>query len=121
MTDTNRGDGVPTHPVIHCVTTTKGQPHAWRATALVAAIVLFVESATSALGMSEPHLNDCALAIEITTLRTYSPDTINLLSDYAVEYCSGDFDSYGREFLEAAVTPTNKPQATDQTDLGGWV
>ncbi|MGH3555922.1 MAG: mammalian cell entry protein [Mycobacterium sp.] len=97
---------------------------------LAAAVVLFVAISAFLGAVLQPYLADRAAAATrdevartaaaaITTLWTYTPDTIDTLSDRAGEYLSGDFDAQYRKFLEAAVGSNKQAQVTDKTDVVG--
>jgi Mce-associated membrane protein len=58
-------------------------------------------------------------AAAITTLWTYSPDTIDALPDRAGEYLGGEFHGQYRKFLEAAIAPTKQANITDTTEVVG--
>ena len=103
---------------------------AWLAGVVAAAAVVFVGSAAFAAAVSQPYLADRTIAANrnevaraaaaaITTLWTYTPDTIEALPDRAGEYLSGDLNAQYRRLLEAAVEPNKQAQITDNTDVVG--
>jgi Mce-associated membrane protein len=55
----------------------------------------------------------------VTTLWTYTPDTVDTLADRAAQYLGGDFNAQYREFLDAAATPNKAAQVTDSTEVVG--
>ncbi|MBS4727942.1 mammalian cell entry protein [Mycobacterium sp. SM1] len=102
----------------------------WLCTAVAAAAVLFVGSAAFAAAASQPYLADRVTAANkmkvartaaaaVTTLWTYTPDTIDTLPDRAGQYLSGDFDAQYRKFLEAAIMPNKQARVTDKTTVVG--
>ncbi len=102
----------------------------WLVGVVAAAAVLFVGSAAFAAAALQPCLADRTIAANrnevaraaaaaITTLWTYTPDTIETLPDRAGEYLSGDLNAQYRTFLEAAVEPNKQAQITDKTDVVG--
>ncbi len=109
---------------------TTGRLDTWLASAVAAAALLFIGSAMFAGAVLQPYLADRATAATrtevartaaaaITTLWTYTPDTIDTLADRAGEYLSDDFHAQYRQFLEAAVTPNKQAQVTDKTTVVG--
>ncbi|WP_219067876.1 hypothetical protein [Candidatus Mycobacterium methanotrophicum] len=58
-------------------------------------------------------------AAAISTLWTYTPDTIDTLPDRASKYLCGDFDALYRKFLQAAIMPNKQAQVTDKTNVVG--
>jgi Mce-associated membrane protein len=102
----------------------------WPAAAVGTAAALFVGSAAFAGAAVQPYLVDRAVvatrldiartaAAAITTLWTYTPDTIDTLADRAADYLSGDFDAQYRKFVEAVVAPNKQAQVTDNTQVVG--
>ncbi len=102
----------------------------WHTVVVGMAAVVFVGSVTFAGAALHTYLADCAVAstrtdvaraaaAAVTTLWTYTPDTIDTLADRAAEYLSGDFNAQYRKFLDAAATPNKAAQVTDSTDVVG--
>jgi Mce-associated membrane protein len=102
----------------------------WLAAAAAAAMVLFVGSAAFAGAICQPYLADRATAANargvartaaaaVTTLWTYTPETIDSLPDRAGQYLGGDFRAQYRKFLEVAITSTKQAQVTDKTTVVG--
>lgn len=94
------------------------------------AAAVFVGSTAFAGAALHASLTDRALASArtdvartavdaVTTLWTYSPDTIDTLDDRAAEYLGGEFNTQYREFLDAAVLPNKQAQITDSTEVVG--
>lgn len=107
-----------------------GRLDAWLARAVAAAVLLFVGSAAFAGALLQPYLADRATAATkleiartaataVTTLWTYTPDTIDTLPERAGQYLSGDFRAQYRTLLQAAVVPNKQGQVTDKTDVVG--
>lgn len=103
---------------------------AWLARAVAASVVLFVGSAAFAGALLQPYLADRATAATkleiartaaaaVTTLWTYTPDTIDTLPERAGQYLSGDFHTQYRTLLQAAVVPNKQGQVSDKTDVVG--
>ncbi len=108
----------------------RGRRDTWLAGAVVGAAALFIGSVAFTGAVLQPHLADRAAvsarvavartaAAAITTLWTYTPDTIDTLADRASEYLSGDFAAQYRKFLEAAVMPNRQAQVTGDTNVVG--
>ncbi len=55
----------------------------------------------------------------ITTLWTYTPDTVDTLADRAAEYLGGDFEEQYRKFMKSVVVPGKQAQVTNKTDVVG--
>jgi Mce-associated membrane protein len=102
----------------------------WLTVVVGIAAALFVASATFGGAALHTYLADRAAAstrtdvartavAAVTTLWTYTPDTIDTLADRAAEYLSGDFNAQYRKFLEAAVAPNKQAQVTDSTEVVG--
>ncbi len=102
----------------------------WLAAAVAGTVVLFVGSAAFAGAVSQPYVVDRAnaanamkvtrtAAAAVTTLWSYTPDTIDTLPDRAVQYLGGDFRAQYRKFVEAAITPTKQAQVSDKTNVVG--
>jgi hypothetical protein len=102
----------------------------WLTIVAAAAMGLFVGLAAFAGAVCQPYLADRATAANarrvartaaatVTTLWTYTPDTIDSLSDRAVQYLGGDFRAQYRKFLEVALTSTKQAQLTNKTDIVG--
>ncbi|MDI3313109.1 MAG: mammalian cell entry protein [Mycobacterium sp.] len=108
----------------------QGWRDSWLFGAVATAAVVFVGSAAFAAAASQPYLADRATAANkmkvartavaaVTTLWTYTPETIDTLPDRAGRYLSGDFDAQYRKFLEAAITPNKQARVTDNTKVVG--
>jgi Mce-associated membrane protein len=102
----------------------------WLTTLVGIAAAAFVASGTFAGATLHTYLADRAAAstrndvahtavAAVTTLWTYTPDTIDTLADRAAEYLSGDFNAQYRKFLEAAAAPNKQAQVTDSTEVVG--
>jgi Mce-associated membrane protein len=102
----------------------------WLTVVVSVAAVVFVGSVTFAGAALHTYMADRAAAstrinvaraavAAVTTLWTYTPDTIDTLADRAAQYLSGDFNAQYRKFLEAAVTPNKQAQVTDTTEVVG--
>jgi Mce-associated membrane protein len=102
----------------------------WTTVLLGAATALFVASASYAGASLHTYLSDRTAdatrtevartaAEAVTTLWTYTPETVDTLADRAEHYLSGDFNAQYRNFLEAAATPNKQAQMTDTTEVVG--
>jgi Mce-associated membrane protein len=102
----------------------------WQTVMVGVAAVLFVGSVTFAGASLHTYMADRAAAstrtdvartavAAVTTLWTYTPDTIDMLADRAAEYLSGDFNAQYRKFLDAAAAPNKQAQVTDSTEVVG--
>lgn len=102
----------------------------WHTVMVGVAAVVFVGSATFAGSALHAYLADRAstatrtevvrIAVAaVTTLWTYTPETIDTLADRASEYLSGDFNAQYRKFLDAAAAPNKQAQVTDSTEVVG--
>lgn len=102
----------------------------WLSIAVGVAATLFVVAAAAIAAALQPYLADRAVtasrvevartaAAAVTTLWTYTPDTVDALADRAAEYLGGDFDAQYRKFVEAAVSPNRQAQVTDSTHVVG--
>lgn len=110
--------------------TARGRFGGWPTIVVAVAAVVFVGSVTFAGGALHTYLGDraaTATRVEVartavaavTTLWTYTPDTIDSLPDRAAEYLSADFSAQYRKFLDAAATPNKQAQVTDSTEVVG--
>lgn len=111
-------------------TSVAGRRDRWLVGALAVSVVLFIGSgvyfgfalhshlADRALGATKAEIARTAVAA-VTTLWTYTPDTIETLPDRAGEYLSGDLNAQYRQFLEAAIAPNKQAQITDKTEVVG--
>lgn len=102
----------------------------WRTVLVAVAAAVFVGSATFAGASLHTYLADRATAATrtevartavaaVTTLWTYTPETIDTLADRATQYLGGDFNAQYRKFLEAAAAPNKQAQVTDTTEVVG--
>lgn len=102
----------------------------WLGGVVGAAATLFIASAAFAGTTLMPYLSDRAAvstrleiartaAAAVTTLWTYTPETIDTLGDRAADYLSGDFHAQYRKFVNAVVTPNKQAQVTDNTEVVG--
>jgi Mce-associated membrane protein len=102
----------------------------WLTVVLGIAAAVFVGSGTFGGAALHTYLADRAAAATrtdavrtavaaVTTLWTYTPDTIDTLADRAAEYLSADFNAQYRKFLEAAVAPNKQAQVTNSTEVVG--
>ncbi len=98
--------------------------------AAVAAGVVFVGAAAFAGATLQPYLADRALvhtkldiartaANAITTLWTYTPDTMESLPDRAAGYLGGDFANEYRKYIDAIVAPNKQAQVSNTTEVMG--
>lgn len=94
------------------------------------AAALFIGCAAFAGTALQPYLADRALnaarvevartaAAAVTTLWTYTPETIDALPDRAAQYLSGDFHAQYRKFVEGVAAPNKQAQVTDSTEVVG--
>lgn len=94
------------------------------------AAALFIGCAAFAGAALQPYLADRALnaarvevartaAAAVTTLWTYTPETIDALPDRAAQYLSGDFHAQYRKFVEGVAAPNKQAQVTDSTEVVG--
>ncbi|AFM20539.1 hypothetical protein Mycch_5933 (plasmid) [Mycolicibacterium chubuense NBB4] len=102
----------------------------WPSGAVAAGAALFVGCAAYAGAAVQPYLVDRAMdatkmeiartaTAAVTTLWTYTPDTIDSLPDRAASYLSGDLEAQYRKLAGALVTPNKQAQITDTTDVVG--
>jgi Mce-associated membrane protein len=102
----------------------------WHTVVVGIAALVFVGSVAYAGAAAHTYLTDRAAsstrtdvartAVDaVTTLWTYTPDTIDTLADRASEYLSGDFNVQYRKFLDAAASPNKQAQVTDSTEVVG--
>lgn len=102
---------------------------AWAVVAVIAAL-LFVGSAAFAGAMVQPYLADRATAATklnvartaanaITTLWTYTPESMDTLADRASRYLSGDFEAQYRKFVDAIVAPNKQAKISNSTEVTG--
>jgi Mce-associated membrane protein len=98
--------------------------------AAVAAGVVFVGAAAFAGATLQPYLADRALvhtkldiartaANAITTLWTYTPDSMESLPDRAAGYLGGDFANEYRKYIDAIVAPNKQAQVSNTTEVMG--
>lgn len=108
----------------------RGRLDAWLVRGVAASVVLFIASAVFFGFALHYYLADRTraaakaeiartAAAAVTTLWTYTPDTIETLPDRAGAYLSGDLKTQYRQFLEAAIAPNKQAQITDKTDVVG--
>ncbi|GAB3230840.1 mammalian cell entry protein [Mycolicibacterium hippocampi] len=102
----------------------------WPGAAVAVATVFFLASVAFAGAALQPYLADRADAANrldvahtaaeaVTTLWTYTPDTIDQLADRTDEFLTGDFRTEYRKFLDSVVLPNKRAQITDTTDVVG--
>lgn len=102
----------------------------WQTVLIAAAAVVFAGSVSFAGVSLHTYVADRAevstrtevartAVAAITTLWTYTPETIDTLSDRATQYLSGDFGAQYRKFLDAAAAPNKQAQVTDSTEVVG--
>lgn len=102
----------------------------WLVGAVAAAVALFIGCAAFAGAALQPYLADRAqnaarievartAAAAVTTLWTYTPETIDALPDRAAQYLSGDFHAQYRKFVEGVAAPNKQAQVTDRTEVVG--
>lgn len=102
----------------------------WQTVAVGIAALAFVGSLTFAGAALPTYMADRAAAstridvartavAAVTTLWTYTPDTIDTLPDRAAQYLSGDFNAQYRKFLDAAAAPNKQAQMTNSTEVVG--
>lgn len=102
----------------------------WHTIVVAIAAAVFVAAATFAGTALHTYLADRAAAstrtdvvrtavAAVTTLWTYTPDTIDTLADRATAYLSGDFNAQYRKFLEAAAAPSKSAQVMNSTEVVG--
>jgi|GEM_PF-1581606 len=102
----------------------------WQTAMVGVAAVVFVGAVTFAGTTLHTYLADRAAAATridiartavaaVTTLWTYTPDTVDTLADRAAQYLGGDFNAQYRKFLDAAATPNKAAQVTDSTEVVG--
>lgn len=102
----------------------------WHTVVVGVAAVLLVGSATFAGAALHTYLADRAEAstrtevvrtavAAVTTLWTYTPDTVETLADRATQYLGNDFNAQYRKFLEAAAAPAKQAQVTNGTEVVG--
>lgn len=102
----------------------------WRTYLVMVAAAVFVTSVTFAGASLHTYLADRAAettrteiartaVAAVTTLWTYTPETIDTLADRAAQYLGGDFSAQYRKFLEAAAAPNKQAQVTDSTEVVG--
>lgn len=60
-----------------------------------------------------------AAAAVITTLWTYTPDTVGTLSERAGDYLDGEFCSQYRQLLQAAIVRARQARVSDKTEVVG--
>ncbi len=98
--------------------------------AAVAAGVVFVGAAAFAGATLQPYLADRALVHTkldiartatnaITTLWTYTPDSMESLPDRAAGYLGGDFANEYRKYIDAIVAPNKQAQVSNTTEVMG--
>lgn len=119
----------PAEPILDA-TSVRGRRDRWLLGALAVSVMLFIGSAVYFGFALHSHLADQALAATkadiartsvaaVTTLWTYTPDTIETLPERAGEYLSGDLNTQYRQFLDAAIAPNKQAQITNKTDVVG--
>lgn len=102
----------------------------WSAALVAVAAVAFVGSMAFAGASVHTYLADRASAAArtevaraavaaVTTLWTYTPQTVDTLADRAEQYLSGDFNAQYRKFLNAAAMPNRQAQVTNSTEVVG--
>lgn len=102
----------------------------WPTGVVAAGAALFVGCAAYAGAAVQPYLVDRAMdasrmeiartaTAAVTTLWSYTPDTIDSLPDRAAVYLSGDLEAQYRKLAGALVTPNKQAQITDTTDVVG--
>ena len=124
--EANPGDRVDTGETAAA----SGRFSRWHTIVVGIAALVFVGSVTYAGAAVHPYLADRAAASSrtdvaraavdaVTTMWTYTPDTIDQLGDRASEYLSGDFNAQYRKFVDAAAAPNKQAQVTDSTEVVG--
>ncbi len=102
----------------------------WPGAVEVVAAALFVGSVIFAGAALQPYLTDRVeaasrldvartAAAAVTTLWTYTPDTIDTLADRTGDYLTSDFGSQYRKFVESVVLPNRRAQITTNTEVVG--
>ncbi|WP_319446861.1 MULTISPECIES: mammalian cell entry protein [unclassified Mycobacterium] len=102
----------------------------WHTALAGAAAVVFVGAVAFAGAAVHTSLGDRATAAArtdvartavnaVTTLWTYTPETVDTLADRASQYLSGDFSVQYRKFLDAAAAPNKQAQVSDTTEVVG--
>lgn len=102
----------------------------WPRAAAAVGAVLFIASVVFTGAAVQPYLADRAdatnridvartAASAVTTLWTYTPETIDQLADRTDEYLTGEFRSEYHKFLDSVVLPNKRAQVTDTTEVVG--
>lgn len=108
----------------------RGRLDVWLVRGVAASVTLFIASAVFLGFALHYHLADRTraaakaeiartAAAAVSTLWTYTPDTIETLPDRAGAYLGSDLNTQYRQFLEAAIAPNKQAQITDKTDVVG--
>lgn len=101
-----------------------------RIAALAVAAALFVVFSGYAGMMANSYFSDRAAvkkkidiaktaAGAITTLWTYSPESVDSLTERAADYLGGDFEDQYRKFMKSVVVPAKQAQVTNKTEVVG--
>ncbi|OPX05331.1 mammalian cell entry protein [Mycobacterium sp. AT1] len=123
-------DDVPSADTSDEQGTARSRFNRWQIALVAVATAVFVGSLTFAGAGLHAYLADRAEAstrtevvrtavAAVTTLWTYTPETIDTLADRARQYLSGDFGAQYRKFLAAAAAPNKQAQVTDSTEVVG--
>jgi Mce-associated membrane protein len=102
----------------------------WPTAAVWAAATFVVGAAAFAGAALQPYLVDRADSANrdeiertatamVTALWTYTPSTVDTLSDRAADYLSGDFDAQYRKFVQAVVAANKEAQVSNSTEVVG--
>lgn len=128
-TETGADDVAPTDTP-NDTGTARSRSSRWQTALVAVAAAVFVGSLTFAGASLHTYVADRAEAstrtevartavAAVTTLWTYTPETIDTLADRATQYLSGDFAVQYRKFLAAAAAPNKQAQVTDSTEVVG--
>ncbi|SBS79678.1 conserved hypothetical protein [uncultured Mycobacterium sp.] len=102
----------------------------WPGIAAGVAAVLFIGSVVFAGSALQPYLADRAdagnrlevarnAAAAVTSLWTYTPDTIDGLAERTSAYLTDEFGGQYRKFAESIALPNKRAQITDKTEVVG--
>lgn len=102
----------------------------WHAAMLGLATIVFVGAVAFAGATVHTYMTNKAAAAArlevartavsaVTTLWTYTPDTVDSLADRSSLYLSGDFYAQYRKFMDAAAAPNKQAQVSDTTEVVG--
>ncbi|OFB35831.1 mammalian cell entry protein [Mycolicibacterium sp. (ex Dasyatis americana)] len=102
----------------------------WPVAAVAMAATLFIGAVVFASVALQPYVTDRAesaaklevarsAAAAVTTLWTYTPETIDTLADRAGQYLTTEFGGQYRTFVDSVVMPNKRAQMSDDTNVVG--